>query len=189
MFSGNFRVLIFIDLLATAMGGSLILMMILSISRAPSAAPVGAARAFIMYKVWADDPEVLLKIVVKNGDNGTWLNADIPERNQNATDPFSLHENKQTVFVWGPVDEFDEKGKITRNVYTVYSTAAEKGRWTLGALYYNHATLNAGKIKNMNELKATLYHELRTIQGESKDTVVVTLGNYSFLTVDINPIP
>jgi hypothetical protein len=44
MFSGNFRVLIFIDLLATALGGSLILMMILSVSKSQSSPPAGMAR-------------------------------------------------------------------------------------------------------------------------------------------------
>lgn len=187
MFSGNFRVLIFIDLLATAMGGSLILMMILSINRNSQAPPAGAARNFVFYKVWADDPDAYLKVVVRNGDKSKWVSGTIPELSYANDKLFLIADEEASIFAWGPVTEYDAENNKTRNVYNVYSTAAEAGDWVFGVLYYNNGKLNRSQSLQA-DAPLTIHHALQTIDLPLTETVSRTsLGNYSFRRVALKP--
>lgn len=192
MRSGNFRVLIFIDLLATALGGSLILMMVLSTTKTQSAPPAGVARNFIFYQVYAEDPNAYLKIIVQNSDKKQWMESTMQELADSTSGTFLLNNEKQDVFIWGPVTEFDTSGNMTtrnsiplKNIFNVYSTTEEKGVWTLGALYYNNKTLNEGSIDAVNK-PIKLHHYLKTLNGTilNDTTTFVTLGNYGYITYD-----
>ena len=187
MFSGNFRVLIFIDLLATAMGGSLILMMILSISKNQSAPPAGAARSFISYKVWTDDADAYLKLIVKNGNTEKWFGGTIPELKEATSDIFIIDE-KEEVFAWGPVTEYDSANRvIAHNVFNVYSTANKEGNWVLGVLYYNNKNLNEGNAIDPANTEIKVHHQWQTMADpemlEKEDNL--SIGNYSFRTVNL----
>lgn len=185
MFSGNFRVLIFIDLLATALGGSLILMMILSVSKSQSSPPAGTARNYVFYQVWTDNPDAYLKVIVQNGDNNKWMESTIQELADSTSGTFIIDEDKQDVFAWGPVTEFNNENKlINRNVFNVYSTAEKKGNWVLGVLYYNNKNLNKGMTDVVSE-PIKIYHHYKTLDIDTTTISYVTLGNYNYINYNM----
>lgn len=185
MFSGNFRVLIFIDLLATALGSSLILMMILSVSKSQSSPPAGTARNYVFYQVWTDNPDAYLKIIVQNGDNNKWMEGTIQELADSTSGTFIINEDKQDVFAWGPVTEFNNENKvINRNVFNVYSTAEKKGNWVLGVLYYNNKNLNKG-ITDVVSKPIKIFHHYKTLDIDTTTFSYVTLGNYDYINYNM----
>jgi hypothetical protein len=189
MYRGNFRILIFIDLLATALGSSIILMMILSVNKGKAAGVAGNPRSFIYDRVFADnDPNALFKVIVKSGDTNEWLESDIPEIAEKTPGIFLMEpQPKKQIHIWGPVNQYDSLGKFAGQVYNVYSTAKKPGKWIVGILYYNNkdiAKLQTGQLST----PISITHILRI---DGKDTTIhkeVSLGNYSYIsfTVDAN---
>lgn len=186
MFSGNFRVLIFIDLLATALGGSLILMMILSVSKKQSAPPAGVARNYVHYQVYTDDPNAYLRLIVKNGDNNQWKECPIQETADSTGNTFILNEANQSVYAWGPATELDPSTQQVRhNVFNIYSTAEKNGNWVMGVLYYNNKLLNSGSIEPISK-PISIHHEYQTLNSKGSTDTLVTLGNYSFVSFTLD---
>jgi hypothetical protein len=180
MYKGNFRILIFIDLLATALGSSIILMMILSVNHGKAAPPTGKARNYIYYKVYAlDNPDALFRVIVRNGDNNTWIEGDFPENAQSKHGIF-LGSDTSTVFIWGPVTESDSAG-LTRNVYNMYSTVKNTRPWVIGVLYYNDRNLSRMNADALNR-PVTIRQILQIGDSTSVITRQVTLGNYVSFT-------
>lgn len=185
MFSGNFRVLIFIDLLATALGGSLLLMMILSVSKEKPTPLQGTARDYIFYQVWADDPDACFKVIVKNGDNNNWLESPIQEKTDSLTGTFIINQKKEDVFAWGPVTEYRTDGTNTgNNKFNVYSPVEQSGNWTLGVLYYNNKKLNVGNIDVISS-PVKVHHHIQTQNAVMDTTILVSLGNYSYIPYSV----
>ncbi len=190
MFSGNFRILIFIDLLATALGSSLILMMIMSVSQKKSAPPAGKATNYVMYRVWTDDENAFIKVLVKNGDSNTWLESEAQELADTIKGTFLTDGQKTDVYVWGPSNEYGyDRGLSNRrhkNVYTVYSPSEKPGKWTFAVLYYNHKGFNSAEVSDEEIGKSIVVHqEFSSLDTAASDTAHVTIGGYAYRTFTV----
>jgi hypothetical protein len=185
MYKGNFRILIFIDLLATALGSSIILMMILSVNRGKAAGPAGKARDFIYYRVLIkSDTAAKFKLIVKNGETNEWIESDFPENVDAMPGVFLAPVMSSTkIFVWGPVRQFDSLGNYEGASYNMYCTTLKKTKWVVGVLYYNNTALSTFHTGDVSA-SIPITHLLR-VAGKDQDSVVqstVTLGNYSYIT-------
>jgi hypothetical protein len=183
MYKGNFRILIFIDLLATALGSSIILMMILSVNRGKAAGVAGKARDFIYYRALIKaDTNAQFRMVVKNGETNEWIESEFPENAFPTSGVFLSPVDGQTrIFIWGPARQYDSLGMYEGIAYNMYCTTLKKSQWVVGLLYYNNKSLSRLSTSDVSTT-IPITHLLRVDGKDSLIQSTVSLGNYSYIT-------
>ncbi|MDN3654863.1 hypothetical protein QWZ08_04435 [Ferruginibacter paludis] len=193
MRGSNLRILIFIDLLATALGSSIILMMVLSVNKGKAIAKqAGIPREFIHYRVSSPDTGAHFNIIVKSGETSQWVESQSSIGAITDTNFFLKNADKSgekkvgKLLIWGPVTEYSDQGK-TPNQFNVFSTIQKGGPWIIGVLYYDNSGIKNDDSFNIND-SIEVIHSWR-LPHMLSDTVVhkwVTLGNYSTINFKID---
>jgi hypothetical protein len=193
MRGSNLRILIFIDLLATALGSSIILMMVLSVNKGKAAAKqAGIPREFIHYRVSCVDTGARFNITVRSGETQQWMESQssidaITDTNfflKNAD--ISVEKKIGKLLIWGPVTEYNGQDKTT-NLYNVFSTVQKGGDWVIGVLYADNSRIRNDDSFDISD-SVEVIHTWR-LPHMIADTVVrswVSLGNYSKINFKID---
>lgn len=176
----NFRALIFIDLLASAMGGSIILMLVIASKKPDRALPAGRPRDFILFKVVVPSENIQIKLFVNKKGTKTWYQSNFyAEEKPNTSAVFSQTELSQTeVKMWGP--SFLSR-KLDSVAYTVYVTSPDSIDWVFSTLYFRNDLLERSTGKQKfdiinQEIAITQYYRTR----QKPDTAIIlktTIGN------------
>jgi hypothetical protein len=176
----NFRALIFIDLLASALGGSIILMLILASKKPHSSLPAGKPRDFIFFKVIVPDESIRLKVFVnKQGAKGWHQSNFYDEENKHQAGIFSqLDAEEPNVKMWGPAYIRAGSDSVA---YNVYITSPDSTSWVFSTLYFQNQEMEKAsgqeKFDIMNKEISIVQH-YRTKQ--KPDTAIIqklTIGN------------
>src|SRR5687768_1261442 len=132
MFGKGFPVLSFVDLLACALGASILLMLIFSVSGGQPAGISGAPRDYILYTVTVDHPDARLRLMIKSPKNKTYVIGDMEEYRDKLFQKMKV--DGAVVFFMGPAQRYDvtlddAKLNTTKKVYRIYSTFQDLGTW------------------------------------------------------------
>jgi len=182
----------FIDLVASALGALVILMLIFSIKKpASSELKTGKPRGFVFYSFHIPDDSSKYELFFKNDESSLSLteksfHIKVDELTKNPG-PDTLKISKYySAFVWGPTIKDNEKW------YNIYFVTREKGEWKFGLRYYDNKYLSARRLLNENvDIKSILSkseevkHKLRTNNIQIDTTTNLNIGDEKSIKISI----
>lgn len=183
----------FVDLMASAVGCIVIMMLIFAVQTPTFSRKIGTPRGFVYYSFTTADDNAELEFYFRHG-SGT-LNCSLAHKKikdfqtQIGPDTLALCEDF-AAYMWGPVqDDFNDHLKK----YNFYAVLGKSGDWNFGIRYYDRLTLKKDDIKSdkpdlINEIQSTIKitQHIRTNDLPPVDSsFILRLGDECNLTLKI----
>lgn len=165
----------FVDLMASALGCIIILMLVFSVKKPALTRKIGSPRGYVYYTFEIEDPNADMELYFVRSVDQRRVNYQKVRLNErktiNGPDTLSLGA-ECSAFLWGPIQSQLKGSASSVKKYNVYAVMRERGDWSFGVRYYDRKTLSAksldeGQLDFNNELKTEIYiaQTLRTNGG------------------------
>jgi len=140
MFNNGRTIFSFIDLLACALGGTIVLMLVFSVAKESKSNPAGTARNFVLYEVEVSDQDALLMPYLQDS-KGQYYSVELNKEGEPTVmrNGF-LKMNHPDFYAWGP--SYKVENNEGKYIYQIYGVVTEKGPYKFGVYAYSDNTIN-----------------------------------------------